>query len=162
MPSLTSLLGVCLAVASCSHAAPGQAASWSALAVAQSRGVLVAQSTSESITLLRFETQHYLVRVFKEAGKTYLNVYNKETGYTDINRALAQVAPRESEQDPWHTYVNQQGDLEYRARINREGQTELEIRLAGGTSAQAETGFNATYSFSLMGLGADLEATRNN
>lgn len=114
---------------------------------------------AESVTLLRFETAHYLVRVYREGGLTYLNVYNKETGYTDKNGAIAYLASPESEDDNWRTYVNQQGDLEYRAKVNPEGRTELEIRVAGGEPAQPEPGFNATYSFPHMYLGENLEKT---
>jgi hypothetical protein len=117
---------------------------------------LLAQS--EIYTLLRFETQHYLVRVFQQKDITYLNIYNKETGFTDLNRVVAYLAPPRDEEDNWRTYVNQAGDLEYRARVSPEGDTELEIRIAGGPPAQPEVGFNATYSFPHMYLGQDIEA----
>ena len=114
---------------------------------------------ADTVTLLRFETQHHLVRVFRQDEQTFLNVYNKETGFTDKNRALAMLAPPESEGDNWRTYVNQQGDLEYRARVSPEGRTELEIRISGGPPTQSEPGFNASYSFPHMYLGEDLETT---
>lgn len=114
---------------------------------------------NKPITLLRFETQHYIVRIFQEYGLTYLNVYNKETGFTDKNRALAMLAEPENEEDHWLTYINQQGDLEYRARVNPSGSTELEIRIVDGPPDQPEVGFNATYSFPHRYLGADIEAT---
>jgi len=109
-------------------------------------------------TLLRFETQHYLVRVFQQQGLLYLNVYNKETGITDRNRVLADVVPPRSDDDHgWRTYVNQEGDLHYLARVNPQGLTELEIRVAGGSPAQPEVGFNATYGFPHMYLGETLD-----
>ena len=113
---------------------------------------------AETFTLLRFETQHYLVRVFRENEQIYLNVYNKETGFTDQNQVPAVVVSPDSEADKWHTYVNEQGDLEYRAKVNPEGQTELEIRIAGGPPTVGESGFNATYSFPHIYLGENLEA----
>ncbi len=130
------------------------------LAIAQaldSKGEL----KDDSITLLRFETDHYLVRVYREEGLTYLNVYNKETGYTDQNAVLAYLVSPENNDDQWRTYANQQGDLEYRAMINPQGETALEIRLADGPPAQPESGFNVTYSFPHIYLDADLETTLN-
>ncbi|MDB9524690.1 hypothetical protein PN498_01705 [Oscillatoria sp. CS-180] len=112
-----------------------------------------------SITLLRFETQHYIVRIYQDSELTYLNVYNKETGFTDKNGVLAILAEPEDEEDSWLTYMNLYGDLEYRARVNPEGETELEIRVAGGPPAQPELGFNASYSFPHVYLGADVENT---
>lgn len=113
---------------------------------------------AETTSLLQFETQHYMVRVFSQGEQPYLNVYNKETGLTDVNRVPAVRAPREGEDDKWLTYVNDSGDLEYRAKVNPEGQTELEIRLPGGPPTQGEAGFNASYSFPHVYLGTDLEA----
>jgi hypothetical protein len=114
---------------------------------------------AEAVTLLRFETQHYLVRVFRENDQIYLNVYNKETGFTDQNAVRAMVAPPDNEGDNWRTYMNQQGDLEYRAKVNPEGQTELEIRIVGGPPTVGEPGFNATYSFPHIYLGENVETT---
>lgn len=114
---------------------------------------------AETVTLLRFETQHYLVRVFRENDHTYLNVYNKETGFTDQNRVPAVVASPDSGNDNWRTYMNRQGDLEYRAKVNPQGQTELEIRIAGGPPTVGEPGFNASYSFPHIYLGENVEAT---
>ncbi|MEM6717340.1 MAG: hypothetical protein AAF622_19970, partial [Cyanobacteria bacterium P01_C01_bin.147] len=112
-----------------------------------------------TLTLLRFETESYLVRVYRQDGLTYLNVYNKETGYTDKNEALAYLVGPETEDDSWRTYANQQGDLEYRAGVNPRGDTALEIRLPEGPPAQPEYGFNVTYSFPHVLLGSDLDAT---
>jgi hypothetical protein len=148
--------GLCLALSSVGVLFSAEAIS-SPLSPQRSDGQLLAQT--DTVTLLRFETQHYLVRVFRRAEQTFLNVYNKETGFTDKNQVPAIVAPPEDDEDNWRTYMNQQGDLEYRARVNPEGQTELEIRMAGGSPTQAEPGFNATYSFPHMYLGADLATT---
>lgn len=112
----------------------------------------------ETLTLLRFETQHYLVRVYRKAGLTYLNVYNKETGFMDQNSVLAYQVESENAANDWRTYANQQGDLEYRAMVNPEGDTALEIRLPGGEPAPLEYGFNATYSFPHIFLGEELAA----
>lgn len=117
------------------------------------------EETEDTLTLLRFETQHYLVRVYRHDNLTYLNVYNKETGFTDQNAVLAYLIEPDEEKAGWRTYANQQGDLEYRAMVNSEGDTALEIRLPGGPPAQPEFGFNATYSFPHIFLGADLETT---
>jgi len=117
------------------------------------------ESSEESLTLLRFETQQFLVRVYRQEGLTYLNVYNKETGFTDLNSVLAYVVAPEEASDPWRTYANQQGDLEYRAMVNPEGETALEIRLPGGAPAPLASGFNATYSFPHMFLGEALDET---
>ena len=117
------------------------------------------ESSAAALTLLRFETQHYLVRVYRQAGLTYLNVYNKETGFTDLNSVLAYVVDPATAGDTWRTYANQQGDLEYRAMVNPEGETALEIRLPGGAPAPPEYGFNATYSFPHIFLGEELDDT---
>lgn len=156
MRSSVFQLGLCLALGSVGVLFSAKANA-SPLSAEATEGILVAQA--DTVTLLRFETQHYLVRVFRQDGKTFLNVYNKETGYTDKNRVPAVLVPPEGDDDNWRTYVNQQGDLEYRARVNPEGKTELEIRIAGGPPAQPEPGFNATYSFPHVFLGEDLEAT---
>lgn len=111
----------------------------------------------DSMTLLRFETDHYLVRVYRQDGLTYLNVYNKETGFTDQNGVLAYRVSPEGDDDPWRTYANQQGDLEYRAKVNPQGETALEIRLPDGPPARPEYGFNVTYSFPHTYLGTDLD-----
>ncbi|MGF1457979.1 MAG: hypothetical protein ACFBSG_03035 [Leptolyngbyaceae cyanobacterium] len=131
----------------------------SALAQTSGNALETVETDNSSLTLLRFETQHYLVRVFRQEGLTYLNVYNKETGYTDLNSVLAYVVQSEGEADPWRVYANQQGDLEYRAMVNPEGDTALEIRLPDGPPAQPEYGFEATYSFPHNFLGADLDTT---
>lgn len=115
----------------------------------------------DALTLLRFETEHYLVRVYRQDGLTYLNVYNKETGYTDQNGVLAYLVEPENDDDTWRTYANQQGDLEYRAMVNAQGDTALEIRLPDGPPAQPEYGFNAVYSFPHIFLGEDLDSALN-
>lgn len=126
--------------------------------LAQTPDPTAREQDAETLTLLRFETQHYLVRVYREDGLTYLNVYNKETGFTDQNSVLAYVlAP--AEDDHWRIYTNQQGDLEYRAMVNPAGDTALEIRLPGGPPAPPEYGFNATYSFPHIFLGEELDDT---
>ncbi|MEM9767152.1 MAG: hypothetical protein AAF892_04620 [Cyanobacteria bacterium P01_D01_bin.71] len=117
------------------------------------------EGDENSLTLLRFETQHYLVRVYRKAGLTYLNVYNKETGFTDQNGVLAYLIEPEDEDDPWRVYANQQGDLEYRAMVNSEGDTALEIRLPDGPPAQPEYGYDEVYSFPHIFLGEGLAAT---
>ena len=114
-------------------------------------------SDADSLTLLRFETQSYLVRVYREDGLTYLNVYNKETGFTDQNGVLAYLVEPDDETADWRIYANQQGDLEYRAMVNPEGDTALEIRLPDGPPAPLEPGFNATYSFPHIFLGEALD-----
>ncbi len=107
-------------------------------------------------TLLSFETVNYRVRVFKAANQLFLSVYNKETGYTDLNQVPAQQLPPE---DSWQTYVNQRGDLYYFARVSPSGETSLEIRVPGDNPAQPEAGFNATYSFPHSYLGQDIDTT---
>jgi hypothetical protein len=110
-------------------------------------------------TLLRFETQSYLVRVYQADTGVFLNVYNKETGFTDINSVPAKLLFSDSEPSGWLTYVNQRGDLYYYARVNPEGATELEIRIPNGPSAQPEPGFNASYSFPHVYLGQNITTT---
>ena len=149
--SLCSLaLGVSsLGIASSWAATPDRAnMPWPTAAIAQ----------SETTTLLRFETQHYVVHVYEQASFTYLNVYNKETGFVDQDGVLAYRLPPQDD-DAWQIYANQQGDLEYRAKINPEGETELEISLVGGPADPPETGFNNTYSFPHQYLGADVDTT---
>lgn len=123
-------------------------------------GQQLAQKAQENdeITLLEFETLHYMVRVFRQENSTFLNVYNKETGFTDLNSVPAYLINPEEDAGDWRTYVNQRGDLEYRAGINPAGDTALEIRIAGGPPAQPEYGFNATYSFPHIYLGENLES----
>ena len=154
MRFFVSLCSLALAVSSLGSAASGAATpnraqvEWTTAAIAQ----------SEATTLLRFETQHYVVHVYERADFTYLNVYNKETGFTDQDGVLAYLLPPEDE-DVWQIYANQQGDLEYRAMVNPEGDTALEIRLPDGPPAQPEYGYDATYSFPHIFLGEALEAT---
>ncbi|NEQ42411.1 MAG: hypothetical protein F6K00_02140 [Leptolyngbya sp. SIOISBB] len=113
----------------------------------------------DTLTLLRFETDDYLVRVYRQEGLTYLNIYNKETGYTDQNGVLAYLVNPDNEDEPWRVYANQQGDLEYRAMVNPQGDTALEIRLPDGPPAPRDYGFNITYSFPHLYLGSNLETT---
>ncbi len=154
MRFFVSLCSLALAVSSLGSAASGAATpnraqvQWTTAAIAQ----------SEATTLLRFETQHYVVHVYERADFTYLNVYNKETGFTDQDGVLAYLLPPEDE-DVWQIYANQQGDLEYRAKINPEGETELEIGLIGGPAAPPAPGFNTTYGFPHQYLGADVDTT---
>jgi hypothetical protein len=157
MRSSVCLFGLCLAFSSAGILFSAKAATLSSPVYELASTQAVSQN--DTVTLLRFETQHYLVRVFRRNEQIYLNVYNKETGFTDQNQVPAYLAPPEGDNDNWRTYVNQHGDLEYRAKVNPEGETELEIRLAGGSPAPAEPGFNATYSFPHRYLGEDLEAT---
>ena len=114
---------------------------------------------NDTQTLLQFETQNYIARVYQQQGLTFLNVYNKETGFTDQNGVLAYVAPPQNTDDTWRTYVNRNGDLQYMVRVSPLGMTELEIRLTGGGPAEPETGYNATYSFPHTYLGQDVDIT---
>lgn len=119
---------------------------------------LVPSVPKSSQTLLRFETQHYIVRVYRRQALTFLNVYNKETGFTDQNGVRAHSFLPESTEDPWRTFVSQGGDLQYIARVNPAGMTELEIRVAGDSPTQPEIGYNASYSFPHMYLGHSIDA----
>lgn len=118
---------------------------------------LLAQENRQ--TLLQFETQHYMVRVYEQQRALYLNVYNKETGFTDQKGVPAYISDPRNRNDDWLTYVNigEEGDLEYLARVHPSGETELEIRVAGGSPARPEAGFNASYSFPYSYLGKDID-----
>ncbi|MEO1093536.1 MAG: hypothetical protein AAFX01_01385 [Cyanobacteria bacterium J06638_28] len=120
---------------------------------------LLAQSDRQ--TLLQFETQHYMVRVYEWQGGLYLNVYNKETGFTDQKGVPAYIDDPRSRDDDWLTYVNvsEEGDLEYLARLHPSGETELEIRVSDGSPARPEVGFDASYSFPYSYLGKDIDVT---
>ncbi|MBE7384110.1 MAG: hypothetical protein F6J95_022155 [Leptolyngbya sp. SIO1E4] len=154
MRSPICIFGTCLVSSTLGLVFPAAALTPS-LSTQLPQNSLLAQGSVE--TLLRFETQHYIVRVYEQQGLTFLNVYNKETGFTDQNGVLANVTPSQSEEDPWHTYVNREGDLQYIARVNPTGLTELEIRLSGGPPAQAEAGYNVTYGFPQIYLGEGID-----
>ena len=164
MRFLTSVVSLCAVLSSVGVGLAASASAESQLTIFLPSAVAQALHNhdnlkDDTLTLLRFETEYHLVRVYRQAGLTYLNVYNKETGYTDLNGVLAYLVTPENEADPWRVYANQQGDLEYRAMVNPQGDTALEIRLPDGPPAQLDYGFNVTYGFPHIFLGSNVETT---
>ncbi|NER83087.1 MAG: hypothetical protein F6K42_26735 [Leptolyngbya sp. SIO1D8] len=156
MQSLGCVFGACLALHIVGLVIPVKAADLLPSSRLSATPLLAQIDATE--TLLWFETKHYIVRVYQQQGLHLLNVYNKETGFTDQNGVLAEVIPPQSEDDDWYTYVNQVGDLQYLARVNPSGMTELEIRVMGGSPEQSEIGYNAAYSFPHLYLGQDIDS----
>ncbi len=151
-------LGVCLVFGAAGATVPAAAVN-SPSVPRQLNDRLLTQWSPQ--TLLEFQTENYAIRVYQQQGALYLNVYNKETGFTDLHGVSAYIAEPRSRDDRWLTYVNVggEGDLEYRARVHPSGKTELEIRVAGGTPARPEVGYDATYNFPYSYLGQDIDAT---
>ncbi|MEO1070112.1 MAG: SH3 domain-containing protein, partial [Cyanobacteria bacterium J06638_6] len=96
-------------------------------------------------TVLYFETESMVVRVYRRSSMLLMNVYNKNTDVVEVNGAPAELVPSTRDQTVYRT---EQGEAERLASINIQGDTELVITAADGTLVLQEPGFNA-----LVGIG---------
>lgn len=89
-------------------------------------------SPLEANTRLYFETGERIIRVFEEDGQLRLNVYNKVSNKTHLNKVsairLPDVVSMPSGADiSWHSYVSRQDEKVYIVRFVPLRQTELII-----------------------------------
>jgi uncharacterized protein YgiM (DUF1202 family) len=91
-------------------------------------------------TMLYFETESRVVRIFRQGSELFMNLYNKATDVVEVNGVPAELVPSSRDQV---VYKNSLGEAERFARINALGETELEIIAADGTVVLQEPGFNA-------------------
>ncbi|AKG21854.1 hypothetical protein IJ00_11810 [Calothrix sp. 336/3] len=96
---------------------------------------------SSQATLLTFQTNTYSIRVFQRSGKIYMNVYNKRDPDERFYNIPTQITRRSSGSN-WTSYFGR-GNLEYYARFNSNGDTELETRNNGRTVTR-ERGYDAS------------------
>jgi hypothetical protein len=92
-----------------------------------------------------FETNSRQVRVYEDGIALYMNVYNKQTSKTELNRApTTKLVP--SQPTLWETYLATQAGRTYQAKFERRGKTELQITNSntGQTLEPAESGFNSS------------------
>lgn len=91
-------------------------------------------------TVLYFETESMAVRIFRSGSDLFMNLYNKATDIVEVNGAPAEIVPSTRDQ---MVYKNSLGEADRFARINVQGETELEIVAPDGTVILKEPGFNA-------------------
>ena len=90
-------------------------------------------------TVLYFETDSMAVRIFRSGSDLLMNLYNKATDTVEVNGAPAEIVPSTRDQ---MVYKNSLGEADRFARINVQGETELEIVAPDGTTVLKEPGFN--------------------
>ncbi|MGB6015099.1 MAG: SH3 domain-containing protein, partial [Nodosilinea sp.] len=91
-------------------------------------------------TVLYFETATMAVRVYRNGADLFMNLYNKVTDIVEVRGAPAQLVPSTRDQT---VYTTTRGEADRFARINVQGETELEIIAADGSVVLQEPGFNA-------------------
>lgn len=89
-------------------------------------------------TVLYFETATTAVRVYRSGSNLFMNLYNKTTDVVEVRSAPARLVPSTRDQ----TVYTAGGEADRFARINVQGETELEIVAADGTVVLQEPGFN--------------------
>ncbi|MGB3202413.1 MAG: SH3 domain-containing protein [Nodosilinea sp.] len=122
-------------------AAPGLTAAPPGLAPAssvESSTLLLAQASIVE-TVLYFETATMAVRVYRSGSDLFMNLYNKVTDIVEVQGAPAQLVPSTRDQTVYNTT---RGEADRFARINVQGETELEIVAADGSTVRLEPGFN--------------------
>ncbi|PSR17330.1 hypothetical protein C8255_13105, partial [filamentous cyanobacterium CCP3] len=90
-------------------------------------------------TVLYFETATMAVRVYRSGSDLFMNLYNKTTDVVEVRGAPVQLVPSTRDQT---VYATTQGEADRFARINVQGETELEIVAADGRVVLQEPGFN--------------------
>lgn len=90
-------------------------------------------------TVLFFETDSAAVRVFRNGADLFMNLYNKATDVVELNGAPAEVVSGNQGQ---MVYLAT-GEADRFARINIQGDTELEIVAPDGAVILKEPGSNA-------------------
>jgi hypothetical protein len=89
-------------------------------------------------TVLLFETESMVVRVYRSGSGLFMNLYNKATDVVELRAAPTQLVPSTRDQ----TVYRAGGEAQRFARINVAGETELEILAANGNVVLKEPGFN--------------------
>jgi GW (Gly-Tryp) dipeptide domain len=99
------------------------------------------QNPSDAQTRVYFETDKRLVRVFEEGANVFMNVYNKISGKTELNRVPATKLARD--QKGWEGYLATKDGLTYQASFIRRGATQLRITSSnnGQNVEPTEVGF---------------------
>ncbi len=90
-------------------------------------------------TALYFETATRAVRVYRIGSALFMNLYNKTTDAVEVRSSPVQLVPSTRDQT---VYATTQGEAKRFARINVQGETELEIVAANGSVVLQEPGFN--------------------
>lgn len=96
-------------------------------------------------TVLSFETETMAVRIFRRNSDLFMNLYNKTTDIVEVNGSPAELVSSTRDQT---VYKNSLGEAERFARINAQGETELEIVAPDGSVVLKEPGFNALVTIS--------------
>ncbi|MBD1872738.1 SH3 domain-containing protein [Nodosilinea sp. FACHB-131] len=89
-------------------------------------------------TVLLFETESKVVRVYRSGTSLLMNLYNKATDAVELRAAPTQLVASTRDQ----TVYRAGGEAQRFARINVVGETELEILAANGSVVLKEPGFN--------------------
>ncbi|MGF1516579.1 MAG: SH3 domain-containing protein [Nodosilinea sp.] len=90
-------------------------------------------------TVLNFETESMAIRIYRSGSSLFMNLYNKTTDVVEVRGGQAELVPSTRDQT---VYTNTLGEAQRFARINVQGETELEIVAADGTVVLQEPGFN--------------------
>lgn len=75
-------------------------------------------------TVLFFETENFAVRIFRRGEALFMNLYNKQTGFTEVRETPAELVPSTRN---WTTYRNTFGEANRYAKVGLNGESELEI-----------------------------------
>lgn len=89
-------------------------------------------------TVLLFETESMVVRVYRSGTGLFMNLYNKATDAVELRAAPTQLMPSTRDQ----TVYKAGGEAQRFARLNVAGETELEVLAADGSVVLKEPGFN--------------------
>ena len=87
-------------------------------------------------TVLLFETESRVVRVYRSGSSLLMNLYNKASNAVELRAAPTQLMPSTRDQ----TVYRAGGEAQRIARINVSGETELEIIAANGSVVLKEPG----------------------
>lgn len=100
--------------------------------------------TGQSLeTVLAFETNDYAVRVYRQNGQLYMNLFDKRVAELLLQETPATVVPSSDSGNTGQSYVNTQGEFQAFARIAQNRSTELEIRSNGALTYRA-AGYNTS------------------
>jgi hypothetical protein len=75
-------------------------------------------------TVLFFETENFAVRIFRRGEALFMNLYNKQTGFTEVRETPAEQVP---DTRNWITYRNSLGEVDRFAKLGLNGESQLEI-----------------------------------
>ena len=94
-------------------------------------------------TILAFDTDDYAVRVYRQNGQLYMNLFDKRVAELLLQEAPATVVPSSGAGNTGQSYVNTEGEFQAFARIAQNRSTELEIRSNGVLTYRAD-GYNTS------------------